>query len=125
VRTIESSDFVNFKPFRPPFRVTGAPNVILETIKRGESDFEKHHASPSSVSTVVLRIYEAYGGHARAKLHVYQSLNVIRAFETNLLEDEERELGIMNNSTTGAATFTLDFRGFEVKTVKLVVSPNL
>jgi alpha-mannosidase len=43
-----------------------APNVKLETIKRGESDL---HSAGDAV-TVILRLYEHMGGHASAKLRV-------------------------------------------------------
>lgn len=50
-----------------PFTVLGARNVILDTIKRGEEDDFK---SKSAGETVILRLYEAYGGSARAKIAV-------------------------------------------------------
>lgn len=45
-----------------PFKVTGANNVILETVKRGEDD-KKH-----GLTTLVLRVFEQYGGAAKATL---------------------------------------------------------
>lgn len=50
------------------FGVAGAPNVILETIKRGDDD--DFSASSKGEQTIVLRLYEAFGGHARASLNV-------------------------------------------------------
>lgn len=50
------------------FSVTGAPNVILETVKRGDDD--EFTTSAKGEKTVVLRLYEAFGGHARASLNV-------------------------------------------------------
>lgn len=44
------------------FRITGARNVALETVKRGEDD------KVGEDKTVILRLYEHYGGHARATL---------------------------------------------------------
>jgi alpha-mannosidase len=90
----------------------------LETIKRGEDDFEPN----DSCTTVILRMYEAFGGHGSVKLHVGEHVPVKRAYVTNILEDTKGELGLV--STTGAhSTLKLDFRGFEVKTVnsKLVL----
>jgi alpha-mannosidase len=46
------------------FSVQGARNVVLETIKRGEDDV---HASGKG-KTLILRLFEQYGGHAKAKL---------------------------------------------------------
>jgi alpha-mannosidase len=42
------------------FSIENAPNVILDTVKRAEASNE-----------IVLRLYEAYGGHANAKLKRY------------------------------------------------------
>lgn len=48
------------------FAVENAPNVILETVKRSDDDeFKK-----GSEQHVILRLYEAYGGHAQAKLRM-------------------------------------------------------
>jgi alpha-mannosidase len=50
------------------FSVAGAPNVILETVKRGDDD--DFNLNSKGGQTVVLRLYEAFGGHARASLNV-------------------------------------------------------
>jgi alpha-mannosidase len=106
-----------------PFDIEGAPNVFLETVKRGEDDSFKSGGK----TTVVLRLYEAFGGHAQAQLRIAGGLGVEAAYETNLLEDlpegaaltlrradtVERELGL-----------DLTFRGFEVKTVVLVLGSS-
>ena len=49
-----------------PFRVTGAPNVVLETVKRGEDDMFEMDGN----QTVILRLFEQYGGHAKATLRM-------------------------------------------------------
>jgi alpha-mannosidase len=49
---------------KSPFRVAGAPNVKLETVKRGEDD----EVSGEGDKTIILRLYEHFGGHARATL---------------------------------------------------------
>lgn len=100
----------------------GARNVFLETIKRGELD--DYSTSNASVS-VILRLYEAYGGHARVNLKIGGHIPVARAYVTNLLEDETEELHIMRqDSAPGTPTsLKLDFHRFEVKTVKLVIGP--
>lgn len=43
-----------------------APNVILETVKRGEDDV---HAEGKE-QTLILRLFEQYGGHANAVLQM-------------------------------------------------------
>ncbi|KAJ6546194.1 glycoside hydrolase family 38 protein [Mycena vulgaris] len=101
-----------------PFTVSGAPNVFLETIKRGEDDTLK----ASGATTVVLRLYEAFGGHAQAQLRIAAGLDVEAAYVTNLLEDvaEDVELTLLRPEGGRELGVDLTFRGFEVKTVKLV-----
>lgn len=41
----------------PQFKIENAPNVVLDTIKKAEDS-----------NDVIIRIFEAYGGHARARL---------------------------------------------------------
>ncbi len=98
-----------------PFAVQGAPNVFLETIKRGEDDSKK-------TTTVILRLYEAFGGHANATLHIGAGIPVKKAVLTNMMEDEEGSTDLTISSTSlGASKLQLNFHRFEVKTVKLVI----
>lgn len=55
-----------------PFKVEGADNVLLETIKRGEGDFDTltHVEQRQAPKSVVLRLHEHMGGRATAKLAV-------------------------------------------------------
>jgi len=106
---------------------------LLETIKRGEDD---NHTSLISTSeagpvTIILRLYEVFGGHSRVLLKIAPYLPVAEVFVTNLLEDEEEELditlsgdgGIVDDIESSRCSVTLNFRGFEVKTLKVVISP--
>ncbi|KAG1760992.1 galactose mutarotase-like domain-containing protein [Suillus occidentalis] len=100
VRTVPEQNASHIVP-PLPFWLEGAPNIFLETIKRGEDDFEPN----ASGTTVILRI---------------EHVPVKRVYVTNILEATKGELGLV--STTGAhSTLKLDFKGFEVKTVKLVL----
>ena len=110
----------------------GARNVFLETVKRGEYDsFEKtvdlgHDKSATTMTIVILRLYEAYGGHAQARLLISRHIPVLKAFTTNLLEDEDKELYVLRPSSdssddSSGCVLSLSFRGFEVKTIKLVL----
>jgi alpha-mannosidase len=107
--------------------VKGARNVFLETVKRGEDDSFKEAVNlndKSATTTVILRLYEAYGGHAQARLLISRHLPVLKAFTTNLLEDEDEELYVLRSSDLSddcGSALSLSFRGFEVKTVKLVL----
>ena len=102
----------------------GAHNVFLETVKRGEDDsFEEavNLDDKSVTTTVILRLYEAYGGHAQARLLISHHLPVLKAITTNLLEDEDEELYVLRSSDDSGCSLSLSFRKFEVKTIKLVL----
>lgn len=93
----------------------------METIKRGElDDFSASSAQPTSI---VLRLYEAYGGHAHVTLNVAEHVALVKATITNLLEDETEDLHIVRSEkdAKGSHTIQLHFHAFEVKTVKLEI----
>ncbi|KAL4246947.1 glycosyl hydrolase 38 family protein [Abortiporus biennis] len=103
---------------KPPLTIEGARNVFLETVKRGEDDsFKNINSKP----TIVLRFYEAFGGHARIRVNIARHLPVARAVTTNVLEDvdeHQAELELYSQEDSSSA-FQLDFHGFQVRTVKL------
>ncbi|CCM00538.1 uncharacterized protein FIBRA_02572 [Fibroporia radiculosa] len=102
---------------KPPFVLKGDRNVFLETVKRGlDDDFGSKELT--SGTTVVLRLYEAFGGHGRVKLHIAKHLPVAKVVTTNLLEDEGSLMTLVTESDK-SLSLTLDFHGFEVKTVKI------
>jgi alpha-mannosidase len=115
VRTVPGQSESRLSP-PLPFWLEGAPNIILETVKRGEDDFQPKASS----TTVILRMYEAFGGHGSVKSYLGRHLPVKRAYVTNILEDTKGELGLVRTAD-GSSTLKLEFRGFEVKTVKLVL----
>ncbi|KAI7899040.1 glycosyl hydrolases family 38 N-terminal domain-containing protein [Cokeromyces recurvatus] len=59
-RVIAEDKTFDLKSALPQFRIENAPNVVLDTIKKAE---DSNH--------VIMRIYEAYGGHAQARLIRY------------------------------------------------------
>ncbi|KAJ7581083.1 glycoside hydrolase family 38 protein [Mycena floridula] len=102
------------------FWVDNAPNVFLETVKRGEDDEEFKDGGwwinkPKSGKSIVVRLYEAYGGHAVASLGIDPTLDVDRIVETNLLEEEEDE----KVAQLVQGKVRLQFRAFEIKTIKV------
>ncbi|KAG6826715.1 hypothetical protein H0H92_014762 [Tricholoma furcatifolium] len=122
VRYVSNDGETTISELQPPFAIEGARNVFLETVKRGDDD---DFSTKPGKTTVVLRIYEAFGGHAQARLRIGSHLNVAKASITNLLEDDGTELNVLHDDSNGASNFLrLDFRGFEVKTVKLVLKPT-
>ncbi len=82
--------------------VLDKPSVVLETAKPPED----------GSGDIMLRLYECYGTATRCALRTDFALE--RAFETDMLEQGGRELSI-----SGGA-ISLDFRAFEIKTVRLV-----
>lgn len=110
---------------RPPFVVFGRDDsVVLETIKRGDLDSD----GANGPRTIVLRLYEAYGGHATVGLQINVPC-VTAAYLTNLLEDDAGAEALVLERTTGEwgeqageLSLRLTFRRFEAKTVKLVLA---
>jgi len=79
----------------PFFVVFGRDHsVFLETIKRGDLD------SPNGPRTIVLRLYEAYDGHACVWLQVNVP-GVTAVCATNLLEDDAGAEALALEQTTG------------------------
>ncbi|KAF8259316.1 glycosyl hydrolases family 38 N-terminal domain-containing protein [Lactarius quietus] len=115
-------------PARVPFAIFGNDHsVFLETFKRGDLD-----SDADGKRTIVLRLYEAYGGHATVGLQVNVP-GVVAAYSTNLLEDDEGAEALALEAPmaeeeeaplVGGVVVRLKFRGFEVKTVKLVLAKD-
>ncbi|KAI0270408.1 alpha-mannosidase [Gloeopeniophorella convolvens] len=104
-------------PSRFPLTVNSTRNsVILETLKRGDLD-------AAGRRTAVVRLYESLGGHTRARLRVDVPV-VAAAYATNLLEDVDDDKGeaLVLAEADGAREIDLWFRGFEVKTIVLVLA---
>lgn len=116
MRLLEDTSSAPLLKAKPPFIIEGARNVFLETVKRGLDDDFKSHEAPS----VVLRLYEAFGGHGSIKLKLAKHLSVVKVLVTNLLEDEIEELNVYE-AEDSSSVVKLHFHGFEVKTVKLVL----
>ncbi|KAJ2503840.1 Glycoside hydrolase, 38 vacuolar alpha mannosidase, partial [Coemansia sp. RSA 2049] len=91
--------------------LSGAPNVVLDTVKMAED----------SPSCLVVRMYEAHGGHARASLST--RLNVTAAEKTNILEEKIEALKVAPSTASfkGCKSIDIRFKPFEIITVKLVV----
>ncbi|KAG9297720.1 hypothetical protein G9A89_011235 [Geosiphon pyriformis] len=85
------------------FSIEGAKNVILDTIKRAEDSDD-----------IILRLYEAYGGHAKARLRSIFPLTKLH--ETNILEDP---ISTVAYDDEGAI---LRFRPFQIMTLKATIS---
>ena len=128
VRSVLNGGAIAATVLHPPFVLFGRdPSVFLETIKRGDLDADRKDGH----RTIVLRLYEAYGGHTTVGIQINVP-GVVAAYETNLLEDDAGAETLTLERTTGekegqppsgeTLSIRLAFRGFEVKTVKLVLS---
>jgi len=105
-----------------PFLVEGAPSVILDTVKRGDDD---EISKSSSEPTIVLRLYEGCGGHARAQVRIANHIKVSKAIITNLLEEKIEEVELLRSvDNSDETTIALDFRGFQVVTVQLFLQTD-
>lgn len=59
-RMISKDKVDSMKYCFPQFRIDNAPSVVLETIKKAEDSDD-----------IIIRMFEGYGGHARARLIRY------------------------------------------------------
>ncbi|CAD6893767.1 unnamed protein product [Tilletia laevis] len=111
--------------------------VVFDTLKRGEQDFDYYGKKGTPGKTVVARLYESSGAFAKTALRITAPVKKISL--VNLLEDElkswspaDAKLKKKKSSTVeadevamevtvqadGSSTVQLDFRAFEIKTVK-------
>lgn len=91
--------------------------MIIETVKRGDDD---DFYSKSAGKSVICRIYESKGGHAKATLS--STLPIAKASIVDLLERKLEDLEIVSNDSLAGESkqsMKLNFRGFQVITVKL------
>ena len=65
-QVVERSISNDWKEF--PFSIQGADNVLLETIKRGENDFDARTFIEGKTKSIIIRLHEHMGGQALAKL---------------------------------------------------------
>jgi alpha-mannosidase len=79
------------------------PNVIVEAVKKAEDD-----------DGIVIRLYESAHSGTRAKLRL--GFGAIAASETDLMENEICPLELVGDAVA------LEFRPFEIKTVKVMIA---
>ncbi|HUX77562.1 MAG TPA: glycoside hydrolase family 38 C-terminal domain-containing protein [Anaerolineae bacterium] len=91
------------RPVEASFLQVDAPNVIVEAVKKAEE-------APRGENAIIVRLYECEHRSTRATLHF--GFPVDSATESNLMEEPLGPLTLRNNRVT------LDFRPFEVKTVR-------
>jgi alpha-mannosidase len=84
-----------------------AANIVLETVKMAEDGSED----------IIVRLYEAKRNSTRCSLST--KLPVIKAIQTDMLEKNLKELTISHGK------IELDFRPFEIKTVRLILESKV
>ena len=108
------------------FRIHNAPNLVLDTIKRGEDDTDVSRGDlpVKKGHSVILRVYDAMGGKSKGVL-TWGALDVKNVMKVNALEDEEGELCIdeVDPQCDGKKEkgVVIDIRAFEVASFKLVL----
>ncbi|UPX11266.1 Alpha-mannosidase [Ascochyta rabiei] len=107
------------------FKILGADNLVLDTVKRGEDDEDvsRGELPVHKGHSVIVRVYDAMGGRSKAVLS-WGDLKVKKAVKTNALEDEEEDLteSLVSAEATGSAKgVKIEIRAFEVATFKLVL----
>ncbi|KAJ2811264.1 Glycoside hydrolase, 38 vacuolar alpha mannosidase [Coemansia furcata] len=94
---------------QPCFSISGARNVVLDTVKLAEDK-----------SGYIVRLYEAYGGHARALLTTKlpaASVHKVNILEKRMCEDANNsELCWLSHSKTVEVVF----KPFEIVTLKFI-----
>lgn len=97
-RLVQQDKLERVKFCFPKFHIENATNVVLDTIKRAEDS-----------NDIVIRLYEAYGGHARAKL--MSSRIIKKMVKCNILEDEQEAISIIDTTAAmSARTFSTNLR---------------
>lgn len=111
------------------FHIDGAPNLILDTIKRGEDDEDvsRGELPVNKGHSVILRVYDALGGKSRGVL-TWGHLPVKSVTKVNALEDYLEDLSdnvvqLDTQDSTGKAGkgVKLEVRAFEIATYKLLL----
>jgi alpha-mannosidase len=95
----------------------GSPSLVLDCIKRGEDDEDvsRGELPKRKGKSVILRIYDSLGGTSRGTIKVGSVLGVKKVWKTNVLEDDEVELGLRH----GEVEVEVELRPFEVVTYRL------
>ncbi|SCW01929.1 LAFE_0E10374g1_1 [Lachancea fermentati] len=112
--------------FEDIIKCEGDANVILANMKRGEDDSELASLYSMKVKdekSIVLRVYEALGGEARAKL--ITSLPIKRALKMNGLELDtieklEIKSEILTKDSKKTSEIPINLKPFEIATYKLI-----
>jgi len=103
-------------PLLSSIRISGAPNLVIDTIKRGEDDEDvsRGELPKRKGRSVVCRVYDAMGGKSKGVLE-WGVLPVKKVTKCNVLEDDEDEIQIASDGKG----IEIEIRAFEVATFRL------
>lgn len=111
-----------------PFHIHGAPNLVLDTIKRGEDDEDVSRGGLpiKKGHSIILRIYDSLGGKSKGVL-TWGDVDVKKVIRVNALEDEEGEPLVISDMRVGTEEngekgVPVEIRAFEVATYKLILA---
>ena len=116
--TAWEGDFVNCDVVRQGYELNVSPVIVdgrLDSFSLADADknnvfIDTIKPAEDGCGDLILRIYEAAGAATKAKIRTsFEG----KAFECNMLEETKDETGFENGC------LNLDFRGFEVKTVRI------
>lgn len=106
------------------FKIIGADNLVLDTIKRGEDDEDvsRGELPIKKGHSVIVRVYDALGGRSKGVLS-WGDIKVRKVVKTNALEDEEDDLSaeMVQVQGGGGKGVKIELRAFEIATFKLVL----
>ncbi|KAF2019885.1 glycoside hydrolase family 38 protein [Aaosphaeria arxii CBS 175.79] len=110
-------------------RIHNAPNLILDTIKRGEDDEDVSRGDlpVKKGQSIILRLYDALGGKSKGVVS-WGGIKVKKVVRVNALEDELEDLtaGIVDVNVEGGGAegdkgVKVEVRAFEIYSLKLVL----
>jgi alpha-mannosidase len=99
-------------PYEKSLCTVDSEAVIIENVKAPEPPAEARQVPAND--ELILRLYECFGGKCTARLRF--SRDIRSAAETDMLEENTRPLSVRENE------LNLEFRPFEIKTIKVMVS---
>lgn len=106
-------------PLLSSLKISGADNLVLDTVKRGEDDEDikgdKTVELPKRKGrSVICRLYDSMGGKSRAVLE-WGVLDVAKVYKVNVLEDDLEEVEIQEDGKG----VEIEVRAFEVASYRL------
>ncbi|KAI7833296.1 glycosyl hydrolases family 38 N-terminal domain-containing protein [Kickxella alabastrina] len=90
----------------PYFSVTAAPNVVLDAVKAPEDGSHD----------IIVRLYEAYGGHASATVSI--KIGASSVVKTDIMEERADNLELRTLANGAGKSVVVDFKPFEIVTLR-------